>query len=1143
MKKFYLLTPNRQLFHTMMSRYYLYAIGLAMVVFVGIYGVYSSTANHQVKQSSNVLIIGKYEKQKPLPGTLPNQDTLAKKLFDKGYWELYSGSIDTAVKFFQLAIQKGNNDYAARSYSNLAQIHIKYARLDSALSCAQKMFNVVQKTDAYGLSTSLGWIMNLSDAKPDSKAMDSLIKIAFQHPKLSQNPQELSSIYNVAASHYIRLKDYRKASSLIKQALQDPRLNQNPQGLKSLYGAVVAYYMQLKNYREASVYFQKLLELAEKTQNINDLSNTYRTIGQFLIENSENYEAAIDYQLKSIEFLNKIKDPNKGAYQNRYLLIGNSYHKMGNDSLAILYLKKCLSITGESYYIHSHSDAYNLMGEIAEQKGDFNKAIAYYTKSTELPCRIHPYIGYHNRFINLGNVYLKLADLNKAIRFYEKSLELANKYNANTERAISYYYLGTVYQQTHDLTKAGKYFTTSLDFAKAGNDLTYHQKSAFALGNILMQQHVYKDAGKYLSLSNQLKDSLTSLQKVENISGLGFHLQLSKLVDTIDREKQLSASRLKKQWQIVAFALIVLISLGIILFIVYKSYLRKKRDNLILVEQKKKIEHMNLEITQISQQLHEADQYKLQFFTNISHELRTPLTLMTAPLDKLLKIITNKDQREYLELIQKNNSRLSRLINQLLSLRKIDEKSLRLELKNGNFIAFTKDIISLFQQNAQTNEVNLLFHSNVDDFYTLFDPDKMETVITNLLTNAFKHTSKGGRISVNVIIDNENDIHKKPLSADRGIIKIVVKDTGRGITVDDMDKIFNRFYSVQSDLINSDTDMGSSGIGLNLVKELVVLHKGSITVESEVGTGTTFIVHIPIDEKAYLQDGNADFTLVPNSVHKNLQVEGSVTCYELPSVSGLSDYCILIVEDNTDLRTFLKREISEFARVITAGNGEEGYKKAEQEFPDIILTDVMMPVMDGVEMCRRLKTNVNTSHIPVLMLSAKASVEHQIEGLRTGADDYLSKPFNLDLLLVKINSVLKTREDLRKRYRNELSIMPAQMTVTNADENVLKRMLEVIEENISNPDLSANTFVTEIGMSRSVLYAKLKELTGQSVNEFVRTVKLKKASQVILQNRKTISEVAYMFGFNTPQYFTKCFKEEFGVPPKDFIMRHAEKQI
>ncbi|HEY4788518.1 MAG TPA: tetratricopeptide repeat protein, partial [Bacteroidales bacterium] len=950
-----MLRSHNPLLQKIATRFNRYAIGFALILSGGIFVIINRTTQHELKHRNGLSVTGKSEKnQKSLTSTLPNQDTLGKALFDKGDWELYSGSIDTAVKLFQLATRKGNSYYAAKSFSNLVQIHIKYARLDSALICAQKMFEVIQKSDAEGLSSAMDWIMNLSNPKAGSEKMDSLIKLAFQHPRLCQNPRELSSLYVVVAGYYVRIKDYGKASSLIKEVIQHPKLNQNPEGLRSLYSAVANYYIQLKNYREASVYFQKSLELAEKTQNINDLSNIYRTIGQFLIDNSENYQAAIDYQLKSIEFLDKIKNPNKGVYQNRYLLIGVGYHKMGNDSLAIQYLKKCLSISGESYYIHSHSDAYNLMGEIFEQKGDFNKAIAYYTKSKELPCRIHPYIGYHNRFINLGNVYLKMADRNKAIWFYEKSLELANKFNANVQRSISYYCLGNTYQQTQDLSKAEKYFKTAYDFAKVGNDLPYLQKSAFALGNVLVKKHLYRDAGVYLSLSNQLKDSLTSIQKVENISGLGFHLQLSKLADSIDREKQLSESRLKKQWQIVAFASIALIFLMVTLFIVYKSYLRKKRDNLILIEQKKKIEKMNLEIAQISQQLHEADQYKLHFFTNISHELRTPLTLITAPLDKLLKITTDNNQREYLELIQKSNSKLSRLINQLLSLRKIDEKSLHLELKSANFIVFIKDIILLFRQNAFANDINLSFHSNMDDFYTLFDPDKLETIITNLLTNAFKYTPGGGSISVNIVIDSKNDTNEWQTVTNSGTVKIIVKDSGLGINKDDLDKIFNRFYSVQHNALNHDSDIGSSGIGLNLVKELVTIHKGSIAVESEIGKGTTFTVQIPSGERAYLHEENTDFTPISFRINKNLPIEEAGSDHELLTISGLSGYCILVVEDNTDLRKFLKREISEFARVITAVNGEEGYKKAEQEFPDIIITDVMMPVMDGVEMCRRI---------------------------------------------------------------------------------------------------------------------------------------------------------------------------------------------
>jgi len=330
------------------------------------------------------------------------------------------------------------------------------------------------------------------------------------------------------------------------------------------------------------------------------------------------------------------------------------------------------------------------------------------------------------------------------------------------------------------------------------------------------------------------------------------------------------------------------------------------------------------------------------------------------------------------------------------------------------------------------------------------------------------------------------------------------------------------------------------------------MHGGQILIESEYKKGSTFIVKIPLDDSILKLD-HVEIAKDNTLKNTNFVIEKEALLYDLRNMdySILSDdtmpdraqnQVILIVEDNKTLRKQIHDELADRYIVREAVNGAEGLEKAKKYMPDLIITDIMMPEMDGVEMCRRIKTNINTSHIPILMLSAKASAEHQIEGLNTGADDYISKPFNLDLLLAKINSILKTREGLRKRYRNQLSIIPEEITVTNADENILKRLLEIIEENLSNPDLSANTFVTQIGMSRSVLYAKLKELTGQSVNEFVRTVKLKKASQVMVQNQKNISEVAYMFGFNTPQYFTKCFKEEFGIPPKDFIARHTEKK-
>ena len=404
----------------------------------------------------------------------------------------------------------------------------------------------------------------------------------------------------------------------------------------------------------------------------------------------------------------------------------------------------------------------------------------------------------------------------------------------------------------------------------------------------------------------------------------------------------------------------------------------------------------------------------------------------------------------------------------------------------------------------------------------------MDKILTNLIGNALKYTDDGGSVSVNVETDRGGSRKRKD-NEDQEILLIEVRDTGKGIPEDELTKIFNRFYQIGG---KDEPEKVGTGIGLSLTKELIDLLNGDISVESKVNLGTRFNLSIPLgtshlDAADYIivegQKMPEKFTEEPDRLEKN----------DKPSHVGDDRKIILTVEDNEDIRTHITDNMTEY-NVMEAADGAEGLHVATEQLPDLVITDLMMPKMDGVELCEKLKTDERTSHIPVIMLTAKTSVEDRIEGLETGADDYLTKPFNVKELRVRVKNLIKQRQKLRERFRKELLLEPQEIAVTSADERFIRQSLEIIENNLSDQDFSVEQLGSDLAMSRMQLFRKIKALTDQSPSEYIRTIRLKRAAQLIKSNYGNLAEITYEVGFNHPSYFAKCFRELYGVAPSEY---------
>jgi signal transduction histidine kinase/ligand-binding sensor domain-containing protein/DNA-binding response OmpR family regulator len=540
----------------------------------------------------------------------------------------------------------------------------------------------------------------------------------------------------------------------------------------------------------------------------------------------------------------------------------------------------------------------------------------------------------------------------------------------------------------------------------------------------------------------------------------------------------------------------------------------------------------------------ELNKNKLQFFTNISHEFRTPLTLIINPIKD---IITNKELnlpqsvKNKHAIIYKNTNRLYRLINELMDFRKLEHNKMEIRVSKINLIEFTKNISYYFQEETNKKNILLSVDSDVPDLNVWADEKMLEKIIFNLLSNAIKVTPKGGAINIDLFSNHKlynlplvNKV--KPVKA----IEIVISDTGKGLNEEEVDKIFERFYQVEN---QNKTYIGGTGIGLEVVKSFVYLHKGDIKVESKIGSGTSFKILLPVGKDHYTENQ----IIYKNEKEVNIKDKFLLINTDETEVQSTDNTVysktktILIVEDNVELLDYLKNELNNEYKVFVTSSGKEGIKIAKENLPDAIITDVVMPEMDGFEFCRAIKTDASTSHIPVLMLTARTTIENRIEGIENGADAYMVKPFDLKLLKLRLSQLITSRQLIFDKFFGAISGADEQINSNSIDKEFIQKLLDYINKNISDSNLSVEELASQLKLSRSQLYRKIKAITGQTVNEFIRKIRLERAKQILDAGSANISEACFSVGFSSPSYFSKCFKAHFGILPSEIETKKDPK--
>jgi signal transduction histidine kinase/CheY-like chemotaxis protein/ligand-binding sensor domain-containing protein len=573
----------------------------------------------------------------------------------------------------------------------------------------------------------------------------------------------------------------------------------------------------------------------------------------------------------------------------------------------------------------------------------------------------------------------------------------------------------------------------------------------------------------------------------------------------------------------------------------------KQRLEQVVKERTKEVYQKNELLEEQSQKLKEMDRVKSRFFANISHEFRTPLTLIMGPVEQMLAKKRGHQEEKQLGLMLRNSHRLLHLINQLLDLSRFDSGKMKLQAVCQDIVSFVRGIAASFEVLSQQERLDLLFKAEKEEISLYFDPGKMEEAITNLLINAIKFTPARGKITVSITREQPEE--------DNGVqyLKISVKDTGVGMPKEQLVHIFDRFYQASS---SRENDRKGTGIGLSLTKEIVTLHHGQIDAHSTKGEGTEFAIRLPMGKDHLKADEIADPSRV--SLHPGKHAEAAVD-YLKPEEeqensgiesAGTNDgiepgkehqpgeqekHVILVVEDHADVRKYIRAPLEPRYTVVEAKDGKEGIDKAREIIPDLIISDIMMPELDGYELCKVLKTDIITSHIPVILLTARASEESMVQGLETGADDYITKPFSTKILTVRIKNLIELRRQLQMKIQRQKMLLPAEINVSSLDETFLKELHDVVEKNLGDPDFNIDRLCEKLYMGRTSLFKKVQALTGETPNQFIQSYRLQRAAQLLKANFGNVTEVAFEVGFSNSAYFTKCFKEKFHQLPSTFL--------
>jgi signal transduction histidine kinase/DNA-binding response OmpR family regulator/uncharacterized protein HemY len=941
----------------------------------------------------------------------------------------------------------------------------------------------------------------LADASDkDSGIMYS--KQALALAEKSQDSKQIVECFIHLGSLYCRTSNYNQALATLNNAVILGVAKNLSFLLPDAYLQLGIVYLRQQNLDSARAILYKGIVTAKENGDERKLGLLYNTLGNVAKEEND-FTSASEHYIQATAIFEK-NNNNDGLTQS-LSNIGNVQYLLGNYDKAQTYALQCLDIAKEVNKQSSIAYANRLLGRICRKQKRFDEALKNYSVALGVYQKLGEKREVGETYTNIGNIYFELEKFNQALEYYYDALRIKRSipdsvgiaYDFNAA-AITFYNLGKS-------NIAILYFDSAMFFAKKKRIMPLVMDGYSSKSDIYTKQKQFHLAHEnYVRYSN-LKDSLAVLRNKEAADELEAKYQSEKKeneIHALHAENQIKSLQLEKQRTERVYLIGISLLSILLIAVLYNRYLIKQRS---------------------AEKLKQLDTVKSRFFANISHEFRTPLSLILSPLQKSLAELDFQVPQADIRMMYRNATRLHVLINQLLDLSRIESGKMRLQLEETDIRRMITTLCSAFQSRADQRSIDYRINLQ-DDFGNGFvDRDKVEKIIYNLVSNAFKFTHDGGRIVVEVRRERE--------------MVVRVRDNGIGISLSHIPFIFNRFYQVD----DSSTRVGEgTGIGLSLAKELAEVHHGSLQVISEEGVGSEFVLTIPIGRHGYRSDDFVQTTDEKSTINSWQKEVGDVDKKAFDDIENAELPLILIAEDNRDMRAFIRETFQANYRIMEAEDGMQGWEKAQASIPDLIITDVMMPRMDGTAFCEKLKGTSITSHIPIVMLTAKAGQQSKLDGLQRGADDYLVKPFDVQELKVRVFNLVEQRKKLRELYRREITLQPKDVVVTSVDAEFLQKVLAILEDQFSDSNFGVEEFNRAIGFSRMQLHRKLKALTDQSTGEFIKHFRLEKAKQFLVIKGAQVSQVAYDCGFNNVSHFSKSFKDHAGVTPSEFMEKVLE---
>ncbi|MEM7368933.1 MAG: tetratricopeptide repeat protein [Bacteroidota bacterium] len=903
---------------------------------------------------------------------------------------------------------------------------------------------------------------------------------------------------------YLNLGRGGKARFYLHQALADAEKKSHEQHLMTFLMLIGNSY-QFSSSDSALLFFNKAEEKAEQLKDTAILIHLSGNKGIIYSDIGNYRQSALNYA-NSLRFAEHFHD-HIGIISAR-LGLSTIQKQQGEFETAIMHAEQALRLAREIQDDGEIINSLNTIGIVYQAKDAYQQAIPFYQEAFDLA------ENYGNRFIfskgiaktNIANCYKEIGDFERALPTYQEALALSRTFQGGSFIAASLAGIGNIHFQRKEYALAIPICLEALEIAKEGVDFLQIRGPAKDLYLMYKEQGQIAKALDMHELLLTINDSIQNSENQRAVIHQQYQYEFEKqaLADSLSFVQEKASTELSYQKQLanrnyLLFGGLGIALLGFVLFR-YRQQIRNREKELELQQERERKE-----------QLAELDAMKSRFFANISHEFRTPLTLILGQNEYLKSRIDDPALDKNFDMLHRNGRRLLGLVNQVLDLSKLESGKLKLQQLPANLIPFLKNLLFSFESLADQKKISLQFRSNTESLISLVDLEKMERVFFNLLSNAVKFTPEHGTISL--LLDQH-----------AATVRIGIQDTGVGIVQDQLAYVFDRFYQASS---SEEQSSPGTGIGLALAKELVELHEGRLSVESEAGKGSTFWVELPLITHPHIEVNSYLLQLEP--------AEPTLPAPEFRESSARTEQ-ILIVEDNPDVRSFLDQTLQGFGyKVIQAEDGQIGLKQAKKHQPDLIISDIMMPRMDGFDFARAIRADVKSSHIPLILLTAKASDESRIAGLETGVDAYLTKPFKAKELQVRIKNLIEQRKQLQQRFSTSLTIRPEEVSVIPMDQQFIQKVTTLIEENIGNPQFGVEMLSEGINMSITHLNRKLKALIGQSSGKLIRSMRLQRAADLLNQQSGTISDISYELGFSDPTHFARAFKKQFGRSPSAYV--------